>query len=406
MPESQAGDARTAPTGSPLRAHWALDPTLTFLNHGSFGACPRPVLEAQRRERERLEANPVRYLARELEGRLDAVRAELAAFVGADPADLAFVANATTAVNAVVRSLRFRPGDELLALDHGYNACLNVLRHAAAEQGARLVLARIPFPLASEDAAVEAVLAAAGPRTRLALVDHVTSPTGLVLPIERIVPALESRGIPVLVDGAHAPGMVPLDLRALAASYYTGNAHKWLCAPKGAGFLHVRRELQGAIRPPVLSHGANATRGDRSRFQLEFDWVGTTDPTAVLAIPEALRFVGSLVPGGWPEVMRRNRALALAARSHLAGALGVAPPAPESMVGSLAALPLPDGAGDPPRSPLYQDPLQDALFERFAIEVPVVPWPAPPRRLVRVSAQLYNTLDDYRRLGAALRELA
>jgi isopenicillin-N epimerase len=314
------------------------------------------------------------------------------------------VPNATTAVNAVVRSLRFGPGDELLGLDHGYNACLNVLRHATGG-GASLALARIPFPLASEEAAIDAVLAAVTPRTRLALVDHVTSPTGLVLPLSRIVPALEARGVRVLVDGAHAPGMVPLDLGTLGASYYTGNGHKWLCAPKGVGFLHVRRDRQGEVRPAVISHGANASRGDRSRFRLEFDWVGTSDPTAALALPAALRFMAGVVPGGWPEVMRRNRALALEARAHLAGVLGVDPPAPASMVGSLAALPLPDGSPEPPRSALYQDPLQDALRERFGIEVPVVPWPAPPRRLLRVSAQLYNDLEDYRRLGEALRQL-
>jgi isopenicillin-N epimerase len=390
---------------SPLLRHFTLDPAVTFLNHGSFGACPRPVQEAQQRERERLEAEPVRYLARELEGRLDQVREELAAFLGAEPRDLAFVPNATTAVNAVVRSLDLAPGHELLALDQGYNACLNVLRHAAARSGARLVLAAVPFPLASEGEAVEAVLRAASPRTRLALVDHVASPTGLVLPVARIVRALEGRGVPVLVDGAHAPGMVPLDLASVGASYYAGNCHKWLCAPKGAGFLHVRRELQAAVRPAVISHGANSPRADRSRFLVEFDWVGTTDPTAVLSIPAALRFMGSLLPGGWPEVMRRNRALALEARALLASALGAAPPAPDSMVGSLAALRLPDGTPAAPRSPLYQDALQDALLERFGIEVPVVPWPAPPRRLLRISAQLYNDLGDYQRLAAALGEL-
>jgi isopenicillin-N epimerase len=308
-------------------------------------------------------------------------------------------------VNAVVRSLDLAPGHELLALDQGYNACLNVLRHAAARSGARLVLAAVPFPLASEEEAVEAVLRAASPRTRLALVDHVASPTGLVLPVARIVRALEGRGVPVLVDGAHAPGMVPLDLASVGASYYAGNCHKWLCAPKGAGFLHVRRELQAAVRPAVISHGANSPRADRSRFLVEFDWVGTTDPTAVLSIPAALRFMGSLLPGGWPEVMRRNRALALEARALLASALGAAPPAPDSMVGSLAALRLPDGTPAAPRSPLYQDALQDALLERFGIEVPVVPWPAPPRRLLRISAQLYNDLGDYQRLAAALGEL-
>lgn len=378
---------------------------MTFLNHGSFGACPRVVLDAQQREREELEREPVRYLARELEGRIDAARRELAQFLGADPRDLVFVANATTGVNAVVRSLRFEHGDELLAIDQGYNACLNVLRFAAEQSGARVVLAPVPFPVPSEDAVVDAILAAVTPRTRFALIDHVTSPTGLVLPIARIVQQLEARGIPVLVDGAHAPGMVPLNLEALGASYYTGNCHKWICAPKGVAFLHVRRALQPRIRPPVISHGANSPRTDRSRFQLEFDWVGTLDPTAIAALPVALRFMAGLVPGGWPEVMRRNRALALSARGLLARSLDVNAPAPDSMIGSLAALPLPDGSGAPPSPPLYQDPLQEALMTRAGIEVPIVPWPAPPHRLVRISAQLYNSLDDYQRLADALRTL-
>jgi isopenicillin-N epimerase len=252
---------------------------------------------------------------------------------------------------------------------------------------------------------VDAVLAAVTPRTRFALLDHVTSPTGLVLPVARLVRELESRGIPVMIDGAHAPGMVPLDLAALGASFYTGNCHKWLCAPKGVAFLHVRRALQPAIRPVVISHGANSTRTDRSRFIQEFDWTGTLDPTAILALPEALRVMGSLVPGGWAEVMARNRSLALAARAHLAEVLGVAPPAPESMVGSLAALKLSDAVLDPSMPFVFPDPLQGELMARFNIEAMVSPWPAPPQRVLRVSAQLYNGMDDYRRLGAALREL-
>ncbi len=387
---------------SPLRSSWTLDPAITYLNHGSFGACPRPVLDAQQRERERLEAEPERYLARELEPRLDAVRGELARFLGADAADVVFVSNATTGVNAVLRSLRFAPGDELLVTDHGYNACTNVARFVAGRTGARMTTARVPFPIRDGEAALEAITACVTPRTRVALLDHVTSPTGLVLPIERIVRALEGRGVQVLVDGAHAPGMVPLDLRSLGASYYTGNCHKWLCAPKGAGFLHVRPDRQPAIRPAVISHGANSTRDDRSRFLLEFDWTGTSDPTAILALPVALRWMAERVEGGWPAVMRRNRELALAARDLLVAALDASPPAPAELIGSLAALPLPDGDPGPQRSPLYQDPLQDVLLDRFSIEVPIVPWPAPPRRLLRISAQLYNDLDDYRRLAAAL----
>jgi len=380
---------------SELLANWLLDPSIVFLNHGSFGACPKPVLAVQQREREAMEREPVRYLGRELEGRIDGARTEVARFVGADARDLVFVANATTGVNAVVRSLRFSAGDELLALDHGYNACLNALAFAAEQGGAKVVLAKVPFPLASEEQVLEPILAAVTPRTRFALIDHITAPTGLVLPIARIVRELESRGVQVMVDGAHAPGMVPLELNALGASYYAGNCHKWLCGPKGVAFLHVRRELQPGIRPTVISHGANSTRTDRSRFQLEFDWVGTVDPTAVLSLPEAIRFMATLVPGGWPELMQRNRALALQARVHLLGVLGIPSPAPESMMGSLAALPLPDGPSEA---------LGAALFAR-GIEVPLFPWPAEPKRLLRISAQLYNSMDDYVRLGQTLKEL-
>ncbi len=384
---------------------WALDPAVAFLNHGSFGACPRPVLEAQGRLVEELEAEPVRFLSRELEGRLDAARAALAAFVGADADDLAFVPNATAGVNTVLRSLAFAPGDELLVTDHAYNACRNALEAVAGRAGARAVVATVPFPIDSPDRVVEAVLARVTPRTRLALLDHVTSPTGIVFPIARLVAELAQRGVDTLVDGAHAPGMVPLDLHALGAAYYTGNAHKWLCAPKGTAFLHVRRDCQAAIRPLSISHGANSPRTDRSRFRLEFDWAGTDDPTAHLCVPEAIRYLGSLVPGGWPVLMARNRALALAARRTLCDAVGVAPPCPDEMIGSLAAVPLPDATRPPAPATPRRDALQDALFERFRIEVPVIVWPAAPRRLVRVSAQLYNEPGDYARLADALRTL-
>ncbi|HAM53903.1 MAG TPA: aminotransferase [Candidatus Rokubacteria bacterium] len=389
-----------------MRELWPLERGVIFLNHGSFGACPAEVLRQQAALRDEMEAAPVRFLSRELDDRLASARQALAAFVGADADDLAFVANATGGVNAVLRSLRFSPGDELLTTDHAYNACRNALDFAAGRAGARVVVATIPFPLASPDEVVEAVLAHVTPRTRLALLDHITSPTGLVLPIERLVAALAGRGVEVLVDGAHAPGMVPLDLGALGAAYYSGNCHKWLCAPKGSAFLWVRRDRQPDIRPLTISHGASAARPGRSRFRLEFDWTGTDDPTAWLAVPGAIEYLGSLLPGGWPELMARNRALALEARRLLCAATGTAPPCPEEMVGALASIILPDG----PTTEIgwrRPDPLQRRLYDGWGIEVPVMSWPAAPRRLVRISAQLYNAPADFERLAEALRrELA
>jgi isopenicillin-N epimerase len=384
-----------------LDSHWQLDPRVIFLNHGSFGACPRAILALQQRLRERMERQPVQFFVRDLEGLLDEARASLAAFIGGRAEDLVFVPNATAGVNTVLRSLRLGVGDELLVTDHAYNACRNALEFVATAAGARVSVVRVPFPIGSPAQVVEAVIGALTPRTRLALLDHVTSPTGIVFPIERLVGELAARGVDTLVDGAHAPGMVPLDLGPLGAAYYTANCHKWLCAPKGAGFLHVRRDRQAGVRPLAISHGANSRRTDRSRYLLEFDWVGTVDPTPYLCVPEALRTVGSLLPGGWPAVMARNRALALEARTLLATALNVAAPAPDDMIGSLAALPVPDAACDP----TMPDPLQDALVQRFSIEVPVFTWPAAPRRLIRVSCQLYNTRTDYERLAAALGEL-
>jgi isopenicillin-N epimerase len=385
-----------------LAEHWSLERGLVFLNHGSFGACPTEVLRHQASLRAEMEAEPVRFLSRELDDRLDVARAGLARFVGADPDDLAFVTNATSGINAVLRSRTFAAGDELLTTDHVYGACRNTLHFVAERAGARVVIVTVPFPVSGPDEVVQAVLAKVTPRTRLALLDHITSPTALILPIERLIAELSARGVDVLVDGAHAPGMVPLHLDTLGATYYSGNCHKWLCAPKGSAFLWARRDLQGDVRPLTISHGATAVRPGRSRFRLEFDWTGTSDPTAWLTVPKAIEYLGSLVAGGWPALMARNHGLALDARRLLCAAAGTAPPCPDEMVGSLAAILLPDGTAEVGwRRP---DPLQARLFDDWRIEVPVMSWPAAPRRLVRISAQLYNRREHYERLAEALRK--
>jgi isopenicillin-N epimerase len=365
-----------------------------------------------------MEAEPVRFLDRELDDHLAEARAALGRFVGADPDDLAFIANSTGGVNAVLRSLRFAPGDEILTTDHEYNAVLNVIRHVAGRDGAGVVVARLPFPAISADDIVERILAGVSDRTVLAVISHVTSPTAIVQPVEPLVAALAARGIDTLVDGAHAPGMVSLNLAALGAAYYVGDLHKWSCAPKGSAFLYVRRDRQSAVRPATISHGANVPPRDRPRYRAEFDWQGTLDPSAWLSVPAAIQFVEGLATGGWPEVMARGRALTLQARAMLEPVLGTRA-SPEDLLGSMVALPLPvDGplggvapVDDP--SPLDVEPLQTLLFERYRVEVPVYAWPVPAaespdprRRLIRVSTALQNSIDDVERLAAALREVA
>ena len=385
---------------------WKLDPAVTFLNHGSFGACPEPVLASQRTWRDRMEAEPVRFMDRVLPDALADARVRVAAFLGADPAGLAFVSNATTGVSTVLRSLRFQPDDEILTTDHEYNATLNALQTVVDRDGVRVVVARIPLPLADATEALEAVAGAVTRRTRLALISHITSPTALVLPIEQIVQALDARGVDTLVDAAHAPGMVPVDLDALGAAYWTGNGHKWLCGPKGSAVLWVRADRRDQIHPLVVSHGANAPLDGRERYRLEFDWTGTGDPTAVLALADAVDWMATLDPGGWPAVMAANRALAIAGRDVLAAALGVEPLAPDAMTGSMAALALPGPNGD-----ANARALQRALYDSDGIQVPITGWPvpaaratggAPAIRLARISAQRYNELADYRRLAAVL----
>jgi isopenicillin-N epimerase len=380
-----------------LRRHWALDPAASFLNHGSFGACPAAVLAEQSRLRAQMESDPVRFLARELWDRLDEALAKLGAFVGAERADLAFVTNATAGVNAVLRSLVFKPGDEILITDHAYEACAEAARYVAARSGARVVVAQVPFPIESGTQILDAVLKAAGPRVRLALLDHVTSATALVWPIKELIAKLSERGIDTVVDGAHAPGMLALDIASLAPAYYAGNCHKWVCAPKGAGFLYVRRDRQEGIAPVSVSHLAAWAREGKSAFRARFDWTGTYDPTAGLSVPAAIEFVSSLLPGGWPAVMASNRELASRGRDILCEALEVQAPAPQDMLGAMAALLIPGAACD------AIDPLQDALRREDNIDVPIFRWGNPPRRVLRISAQLYNIEDEFRRLASALR---
>ncbi|MEZ5989745.1 MAG: aminotransferase class V-fold PLP-dependent enzyme [Planctomycetota bacterium] len=387
-----------------LAAHWGLEEGVRYLNHGSFGACPRPVLARQRELRDEFEANGTRFLGRELLGRLAVAREVLAAFVGADPADLVFVRNATMGVNAVLRSLPLGTDDELLTTDMEYGASRNVLDFVAARAGARVRVAHVPFPLEAEDEVLGALHAAVSARTRLLLIDHITSATGLVLPLARIVAEMRERGVETVVDGAHGPGQVELRLDELGALAYTGNCHKWLCSPKGSALLWVRRDWQERIRPTSISHGATArlTPG-RSRFLEEFEWLGTDDPSPALCVPDAIAFLRGLFPDGFAGLRRHNKALVLEGRRLLCEALGIPAPAPEAMIAALASVPLPDLPPAEAEGALRPEALMAWLNTR-GFEVVGQCWPATPRCVLRVSAQAYNRPEEYADLAGAVAE--
>jgi isopenicillin-N epimerase len=377
-------------------ADWALDPEIVHLNHGGYGGCPRVVLDAANAVRGRLEAAPMHFLALNWQDELDRARAALAAFVRAPVERLAFLPNATTGVAIALASLELAAGDELITTTHVYRACKNQLARSAAAKGARVVTVRVPLPY-DPDALAEALRGAITSKTKLALLDHVTSPTAIVLPLEQVSPMFAGRGIPVLVDGAHAPGQLDLDISALLArgvTWYAGNNHKWLCAPKGSGFLVTTTDA----RPLVTSHGASPEYGPANRLHAELDWMGTYDPAPHLTVPVAIAEIARL-GGGWASVLDRNHDLALDLRERLIAALGGGRRhvlAPATSIGAMASMPI---ALPPGMTPLA---LEHRLLHD-GWEVPIVDFADGP--LVRVSAQLYNSSADADRLAAKLRDL-
>ena len=362
---------------------WALDPTIVHLNHGSYGGVPRAVIAAATAFRTRLETAPMRFFILEWQAELDHARAAVAAFVGVDPARMVFVPSATTGVALALNAADLAAGDEIVTTSHVYPACRYQLTRLAEARGVRLVFAETPLPF-DADALVERVTAAITPCTKLALLDHITSATALVYPIERLIAPFAARGIPVLVDGAHAPGQLPLDVGALGATWYVGNHHKWMCAPKASAFV------VGAVRPLVTSHGANPHYGPANRLHAELDWSGTYDPSSQLAVPAAIETVAA-EGGGWPQIYARNHALALALRDRLGRGI-----APDDAIGTMAVVPIALPAGVTPQA-LERTLLTDGW------EVPIVDFPG--QTFARVSAHLYNHVGEAEALAAKLHAL-
>lgn len=372
------------------KSDWALDPGVIFLNHGSFGARPHCVLEAQTAWRSRMEAEPLEFLDRQGPELLAHLKKVTGRFVGADPDDLAFVSNATEAVNAVLRSLDLGPGDEVLTTNHAYPGIRNTLIHITAQRGARLTQVPVPVPLAGPRQVVQAVEAAITAQSRLLVIDHITSFTALVFPVREIIAICRERGVEVLVDGAHAPGMIDLDIAGLDATYYAANLHKWTCAPISAAVLWVTPDNQSTIHPLIISN----LYGEG--FDREFQWQGTRDVTACLAAEEAIAFGDRI---GWDRIRLHNHQMATWVQQMLCDRWNVEPISPRdgSMLGSMASIPLPQAICERFQN---RDAIKSHLFREHRIEVPVTEWMG--MFLIRPCCQIYNRPAEYESLADAI----
>lgn len=361
-----------------LAALFPLDRSYTFLNHGSFGSTPLEVLAAQQSIRAELEARPIEMLDRKMKRMLPEARARVAKFVGTDPERLGFVGNATEGVNAVLGSMRWQAGDEVVVVDHVYNAMRQSLRRLARDAGIVIREVDVPLPLRSPSDWIDRVCAAFSQRTRLLLIDHITSPTALVVPVREIVAAARARGIMTLVDGAHTPGSIALSVDEIGADAYTANLHKWVCAPKGCAILVVRSGLESSVHPLATSHFFG------EGFGREFDWQGTRDFSPWLCAPIAIDFFAQF---GWERVRAHNHALACWSQRFLCARWQVEPLSPleGSMLASMAAVRLPDGVQDRFASATA---LQAELYDRHRIELPVIDWKG--RWHCRVSCHLHT----------------
>ena len=377
-----------------LRELFLLDPEVTFLNHGSFGACPRPVMAEYQRWQMELERRPVEFLDRRFEERMAWARGALATYVGANIDDIVYVSNATVGLNTAIRSLRLSPGDEILTTDQEYGALDRTWRFVCRETGAVYVRHPVTLPVTSHGEIVESLWSAVTSKTRVLFLSHITSPTALTLPVGPLVQRARDAGILTIIDGAHAPGQVPLDLEALGADIYSGNCHKWMMSPKGAGFLHVRRDMQDRIDPLVVSWGWESERPSYSRFVDFHQWQGTRDIAAFLTVPAAIEFARQ---HDWEAVRRGCHGLLRDIRPRLLDVCGSGPLYPDDprYYAQMHIFRLPEG--------IDGERLKRRLYDEERVEVPVILW--DNRWHVRVSAQGYNTAEDLGRLADALARL-
>lgn len=373
-----------------LAAHYLLDRDITFLNHGSFGACPQPVFERYQHWQRELERNPVGFIGQRLPELLRAAREQLASYLGATADELTFVPNATHGMNIVARSLKLEPGDEVLTTDHEYGAVNNTWRFNCEKQGALYINQPIPMPIQDPQAVVDQLWAGVTERTKVISLSHITSPTALIFPVAEVCRRAREAGIITVIDGAHAPGQIDLDLAAIGADFYTGNAHKWLSSAKGAAFLYARADRQDLLEPLVVSHGWNRPNSKQSQFSDYFTWTGTDDPAAYLSVPAAIDFQAQ---NNWPAVRVACHQLLVEAQNRILELSDHEPLSPDSMWMQMCSIPLPGSSAG------YQQ-----LWEKYQIVAPVGEWNGLTR--IRVSIQAYNTPQDVERLVDALTKMS
>ena len=380
------------PFGRGMRDLWPLEADAIYLNHGTVGVTPNEVLAAQWAIKQRIEAHPARFMLRDLKPELRAAADRVAETLGGRGEDYVFTDNATTGINAVLRSTELEPGDEVLVTDHTYGAVANAARYACEKAGASLVTARIPFPISDNAAAIDAIESALSERTRLAILDHVTSETGIVLPLGRLVTICQGAGARVLVDGAHAPGTLDLDIPGCGADWYAANLHKWLFAPRGCGILWAAERVQNNLHPAVISWRLG------EGFTAEFDWTGTRDPSPFLSLPAAVDFLASF---GAEDVRAYNHDLAVDAAAMLAERFNGPQGAPAAMTSAMALAPLPNALG---ASREEAEALRNHLLYTHNIEVPVIAWSG--RLWARLAAQVYCQMSDFEALADAVESRA
>jgi isopenicillin-N epimerase len=391
------------PNYSALAHHWQHDQSIVYLNHGSFGATPTTVLQHQQHLQTQMEAEAIQFFVDDLPQLINESKSVLAQFVGTSNNNIVFTSNTTTGINTIFNSLPSKPNDNWLLINHNYGACALAAKHYAKKNNCTTSVATIPYPINNDDDFLKAIDAAILPNTTVAMVDYITSASATIFPIKKIIDFLHSKNIQVIVDAAHAPGMVTFNIDDLQPDYFVANCHKWICSPKGSAFMYVAPQHQPHIYPLVISHYNDTAVGTAAHWSNQFLFDGTHDYSAYISVKNAIDTMPNIANGTWDIIKQQNHEMVWEAALLIANTLQVALPIPKHMVGSICNIPLPSGHLLN-HSYMGKTALKQILFDKYKIEVPVFLFPAAPTQWLRISAQLYNSMEQYEYLAQCLKK--